>query len=56
MFDWSGVYFKEIVKAPGALVVLGYTSFMVMMASGRFVGDKLVHRYGAQKYFKLVVV
>lgn len=53
MFDWSGVYFKEIVKAPGALVILGYTSFMVMMASGRFVGDKLVHRYGAQKILQI---
>ena len=32
MFDWSGVYFKEIIKVPGALAVLGYTSFMIMMA------------------------
>lgn len=49
MFDWSGVYFKEIVKAPGALVILGYTSFMVMMASGRFIGDTLIHKLGAKK-------
>ncbi len=49
MFDWSGVYFKEIVKAPGALVILGYTSFMIMMASGRFIGDKLVHKFGSKK-------
>ncbi|MEP6931385.1 MAG: MFS transporter, partial [Flavobacterium sp.] len=38
MFDWSGVYFKDVVEAPGPLVVLGYTSFMIMMASGRFLG------------------
>ena len=49
MFDWSGVYFKEIVKAPGGLVVLGYTTFMVSMASGRFLSDTLVHKYGAKK-------
>ena len=49
MFDWSGVYFKEIVKAPGALVVLGYTSFMISMASGRFMSDILVHKYGNKK-------
>lgn len=48
MYDWSGVYFKEIVKAPGALVILGYTSFMIMMASGRFIGDSFIHRYGAK--------
>jgi len=46
MFDWSGVFFKDIVKAPGALVILGYTSFMIMMASGRFFGDGLIHKFG----------
>lgn len=49
MFDWSGVYFKEIVKAPGALVVLGYTTFMISMASGRFLSDILVGKYGIRK-------
>ncbi|MBP6557121.1 MAG: MFS transporter [Flavobacterium sp.] len=49
MFDWSGVYFKEIIKAPGALVVLGYTTFMISMASGRFLSDVLVAKYGAKK-------
>ena len=48
MFDWSGVYFKDIVKAPGALVILGYTSFMITMASGRFLSDILVRKYGAK--------
>lgn len=46
MFDWSGVYFKDIVKAPHALVPLGYASFMIMMASGRFIGDRLIARLG----------
>lgn len=49
MFDWSGVYFKEIIKAPGAVAVLGYTTFMVSMASGRFLSDFLVHRFGIKK-------
>lgn len=49
MFDWSGVYFKEIVKAPGALVVLGYTTFMISMASGRFLSDVLVQKFGPKK-------
>jgi len=46
MFDWSGIYFKDVVKSPSSLVVLGYTSFMIMMAGGRFVADKLVARFG----------
>ena len=46
MFDWSGIYFKDVVKAPSSLVILGYTSFMIMMASGRFVADGLAARFG----------
>ncbi len=49
MFDWSGIYFKDIVKAPHALVILGYTSFMIMMATGRFLGDKIIARYGRKR-------
>lgn len=49
MFDWSGVYFKEIVKAPTSLVILGYTSFMIMMATGRFIGDKIITKIGRKK-------
>lgn len=49
MFDWSGVYFKDVVKAPASLVILGYTSFMVMMATGRFMGDKLIEKYSRKK-------
>lgn len=53
MFDWSGVYFKDIVKAPGPLVILGYTSFMVMMASGRFLGDRFILKFGRKKVLQI---
>ncbi|MEI8074052.1 MAG: MFS transporter [Bacteroidota bacterium] len=46
MFDWSGVYFQKIVQAPPQLVTLGYLLFMGMMASGRFVSDRITHRVG----------
>jgi len=46
MFDWSGIYFKDVVKAPSSLIILGYTSFMIMMAAGRFIADSLVLRFG----------
>lgn len=49
MFDWSGIYFKDIVKAPQALVVLGYASFMIMMATGRFLGGKVIARFGRKR-------
>ncbi|MGE8431647.1 MFS transporter [Chryseobacterium joostei] len=46
MFDWSGVYFQTIVKAPEKLVILGYTSFILMMTLGRFIGNRVIERYG----------
>ncbi|MDX9880801.1 MAG: MFS transporter [Prolixibacteraceae bacterium] len=46
MFDWSGVYFKDVVNAPASLVILGYTSFMIMMATGRFVADFFIAKIG----------
>ena len=49
MFDWSGVYFKEIVLAPRSLVVLGYASFMIMMSAGRFLGDAVILRIGRKR-------
>src|SRR5215203_1898425 len=49
MFDWSGVYFRDIVLAPHSLVVLGYASFMVMMAMGRFVGDAIILTIGRKR-------
>ncbi len=49
MFDWSGVYFNDIVKSPQQLVTLGYASFMIMMATGRFIGDFVLQRIGRQR-------
>lgn len=46
MMDWSGVYFKEIVKAPTKWVILGYASYAAMMTVGRFIGDKFIAKYG----------
>ncbi len=49
MFDWSGVYFKQVVKAEGSLVSLGYAAFMVTMATGRFAGDKLAEKFSRKR-------
>ena len=53
MFDWSGIYFKDVVKAPASLVVLGYTSFMIMMATGRFVADYLISKIGRKRLLQI---
>lgn len=49
MFDWSAVYFKEVVKVPAELAPLGYAAFMIMMAAGRFVGDRLIAKFGRKR-------
>lgn len=53
MFDWSGLYFKDVVNAPASLVILGYTSFMIMMALGRFVADFLIARIGRKRLLQI---
>lgn len=49
MFDWSGVYFQNVVKAKAAWIGAGYTAFMSTMAAGRFVADWLVTQFGIRK-------
>ncbi|MGB3005254.1 MAG: MFS transporter [Chitinophagaceae bacterium] len=53
MFDWSGVYFKQVVKAERSMVSLGYASFMIMMATGRFTGDRLAEIFSRKKMIQL---
>ncbi len=53
MFDWSGVYFQDVVHAPKTLVALGYLCFMISMASGRFAGDRLIAKYGRKRMLKI---
>jgi MFS family permease len=53
MFDWSGVYFKDVVKVKPSLIIFGYTSFMIMMASGRFLADSIISRIGRKKLLRI---
>lgn len=53
MSDWSGVYFKNIVQSPPSLVTLGYVAFTGTMALGRFLGDRLVTKFGVKRMLQL---
>jgi MFS family permease len=53
MSDWSGVYFKTVVKAPASIITLGYVAFTSTMALGRFVGDSLVTKFGAKRMLQI---
>lgn len=53
MFDWSGLYFKDVVNAPASLVIVGYTSFMIMMAAGRFLADFIILKIGRKRLLQI---
>ncbi len=53
MFDWSGVYFQKVVKAPAQYTTVGYAAFMGTMAGGRFIGDWLATRIGKKQLLQM---
>ena len=49
MFDWSGVYFKEVVGVE--VFTWGYLIFMIFMALSRFFSDAVVERIGMRRLY-----
>lgn len=49
MFDWAGVYFKNVLKVEGPMVIAGYVAFMSTMAGTRFVADYLKQLFGFER-------
>jgi MFS family permease len=49
MFDWSGIYFKEVVDVE--IFTLGYLIFMVFMALSRFASDRIVEAIGMPRTY-----
>ena len=49
MYDWSGVYFQQVVEAPANLVQTGYVTCLCTMTVGRFISDRFVTKYGSSK-------
>lgn len=46
MYDWSVVYFKDVIGATRESTRIGYICFMCAMASGRFAGDFMIVKFG----------
>lgn len=53
MFDWSGIYFQKVVGAQAGWVGAGYTAFMLTMAAGRFVADRVAANLGIKRTLQL---
>ncbi len=51
MFDWSGVYFKEVIKVE--IFTAGYLIFMTCMALSRFVSDYIMTKLGMKKTYTI---
>jgi MFS family permease len=53
MFDWSGVYFKKVIKTAEGWEGAGYIAFMSTMSTGRFVADWLTTRIGSKRMLQV---
>ena len=49
MFDWSGVYFKEVIKEE--VFTYGYLLFMICMAISRLLLDTILDKIGMSKLY-----
>nr|MBC7613305.1 MFS transporter [Pseudopedobacter sp.] len=44
MYDWSGIYFKEVLKTP--IFTYGYLTFVIFMSISRFTSDYIIAKIG----------
>lgn len=51
MFDWSGIYFKEVVSVK--VFTWGYLLFMICMALSRFASDSVIETIGMPRTFMI---
>ncbi|MGS2760631.1 MFS transporter [Sinomicrobium sp. M5D2P9] len=45
MYDWSGVYFKDVLNVKSNLVGTGYSSFMISMAGSRLLSSLYINKW-----------
>ena len=49
MYDWSGIYFQNVLHASQKITTAAFVSFMTAVTLGRFCGDYVVMRFGIKK-------
>lgn len=52
MYDWSAIYFKKAVLAPKDTATAAFVLYMVCMTTGRFLGDRIVPKFGTSTILK----
>ena len=53
MADWSGLYFKDIVKVSENLVPIALTAYMITMAGARFLADRITEKIGRKRVIQI---
>ncbi len=48
LYDWCGIYMEQVVQVEKSLVGYGLSAFLFSMATGRFLSDWTVKRFGAK--------
>ncbi len=46
IYDWSGVYFRDVLEVPSSRQSLGYFAYLCAMVTCRFLADRAVNRFG----------
>ena len=46
MYDWSGIYIKQVLHGSNGLATIAFVVYMVAMTTGRMLGDRLADRFG----------
>jgi MFS family permease len=49
MYDWSGVYIRQVLHGSKAVATIAFAVYMVAMTTGRFIGDRMADRFGIQR-------
>src|SRR5450631_1980516 len=49
MYDWSGIYIRQVLHGSKAVATIAFVIYMVAMTSGRLLGDHMADRFGIQR-------
>jgi MFS family permease len=49
MYDWSGIYIRQVLHGSRAVATIAFVVYMVAMTTGRFIGDRMADRFGIQR-------
>lgn len=52
MFDWSAIYFQKSMHVAQSTGTAAFATYMVMMTSGRFAGDRIVNHIGVGRMLR----